>query len=206
MTEEEVLLWQPMVERAGKGVARDFPDSEPDDLVQSVWEGLLRNQLEGKMLDPNQEYISSALRFIAKTAAWGTRKEHLTKSPQYAYRTKDVRNLFKTFFGSRADWTQAIIPQDAESEFNVGMEMSSDLSRAWDILPNHYKVTIFSEFALGEPQDSKRVSRACARAADILNTYHPKGDRKPSMGAYAGRQVISNAHAKYIVDHDRESE
>lgn len=201
MTEEEYKLWLPLVERASRTIVGDFPDSEYDDLVQATWEGLLEAQSKGKLLDPEHEFALSALRYIAKAAAWGERKEHLTRSAQYSYRTKDVRNLFKTFFGSRADWTHAIVPQDAESEFNVGMEMSSDLSRAWDKLPHHYKVYIFSEFALGEPQDSKRLSRALARAADILNTYQPKSKIGPTTGGRNGRRVITNANARYLIGH-----
>lgn len=201
MNDEVYNEWADMVYMVARATVRDFPDCEVDDLTQDIWEGLLVAQSKGAMSDPNGEHARSGLFYLAKTAAWKVRKEHLTLSVQYGYRTANVRDLLETFF-DREEWVYANFPPDADSELNnVGMEMSADLSRAWDKLIMPHKVLIFQRFGLKEKVDSKKLSKAIARMAEILNTYQVKPD------VYTGkRRVITNSASQYRIKKDVDGE
>lgn len=194
MNDDEVAEWSQLIWPVARITARDFPEAEAEDIFQDVWIILMERQAAGKLLDINGDYVRTALFFAAKEAAWNERKQHLTISSQYGYRTSDIRNLFETFF-NREDWYSAKVPEDAESEFNVGVEMSSDLSRAWDQLSRPYKTLIYQRFGLGLTVDSKKLSKALSRAADILNNYETR-HRPPGPG---NRRVVTNAHASYLL-------
>lgn len=201
MDEQEALAWSRLIDKVAHGAARDFPDSSIEDITQALWITLLESQSRGKLLDTEEEYAESALWFAAKSAAWKERKEHLTISPQYGYRTSDIRGLLENFF-NREEWMNSYTPEDAESELgDVGLEMQSDLSRAWDRLKPQYKVLIFTRFGLKENVDSKKLSRAISRMADILNTYQPPR-RHNGPGR---RKVISNARAQYELTNSLEN-
>lgn len=200
MDEKEVLEWAPLVDKVARTTCRDFPDSDLEDIQQAIWEALLTAQEKGKLMTRDEQYAESALFYAAKTAAWRERKEHLTISPQYGYRTEDVRGLLQTYF-SKEDWVNARVPEDAVSELgNVGLEMSTDLSRAWKRLTNPHKVLIFAHFGLRESVDSKKLSRAISRMADILNTYQPQG-RHNGPGR---RKVINNVSAREQISKNTE--
>ena len=199
MDNEEYYQWGEMIYRVARGTAKDFPDSSVEDLEQSIWVELLEKLKDNPELTPETKYMESTLWYVATSAAWRERKEHLTLSSQYGYRTKDVRALLVTFF-DREHWLDAQIPEDAESELNdVGLEMSSDLSRAWDILSYPHKVLIFKQFALNEKQDSKKLSKAISRMADIINTYHYGLRKNPGPGA---RRVITNSGARATIQNE----
>ena len=195
-TASNILDWEPLIWRVAQSTVRDFPDSTPDDIAQEIWVGLLEAQQRGEMLSIDEKHAESGLYYLAKTAGSKERKQHLTMSPQYSYRTKDVRELLHTFF-DRRDWESAQVPEDAESELNdVGLEMSSDLSRAWDKLSRPHKVLIYCHFVKNEKQDSKKLSKAISRMADIINTYQPKSQREGT----GTRRVWSNARAQVESD------
>jgi hypothetical protein len=190
MNEDGYNEWYPLVKQAAKNVAGMFPDSEVEDLEQACWEGLLVYQRRGKMFSPNEQYAKSTLYFIAKTVASKVRAEHLTLSPQYAYRTADITDLLEYFFEPEY-WSSMPVPVDAESELgNVGMEMGADLSRAWDNLCTEDKEIIFLRYALGHKIDNKKVSRAVGRMATYLNKWKPQ-----EPGNTGNRKVITNSTA-----------
>lgn len=195
MNEEEVLGWHRLIDKVAHGTARIFPDSTIEDLTQSLWVALLEAHEKNRWLTPDEKYAESGLWYAAKTAAWRERKQHLTISSQYGYRTEDIRTLLENFF-DREEWAGTWTPDDAESELgDVGLEMQADLSRAWDRLKTPQKVIIYYHFGLKESVDSKKLSRAIARMADILNSYQPQ--RRPN--GPGRRTVIGNAHANYLI-------
>lgn len=202
MNEDEVRQWGRLIDKVSHLTVRDFPDSALEDVQQALWVCLLEAQSRGKMLSPEEEHVESAFWYAAKGQAWKERKEHLTITPQYGYRTSDVRVLLENFF-NREEWPQSITPDDAKSELgNVGMEMQSDLSRAWDKLTNPHKVLILQHFGLKYSVDSKKLSRAISRMADILNTYQsPRRHQGPGR-----RHVISNAQAGYVLSNLEEED
>jgi len=189
--------WLPLVKQAAKYIASHFPDSEVEDLEMACWDGLLVYQSKGKLMSPDEQYAKSTLYFIAKTIASQARAEHLTISPQYAYRTEDITSLLEYFFEPSLWSTEMPYPEDAESELgNVGMEMGADLSRAWDVLTYDDRLLIFRRYAMQDMQtDRRKVSRAVGRMAQFLNNYQP-----PKEGRTGNRKVITNSHARAIVN------
>lgn len=193
--DQQVYSWAPRIKQVAKTVARDSPDSEQDDLEQSMWVALITQETNGKPLDPDSEYATSALYYVARSQALNDRRDALRLSSQYAYRTKDVRVLLEVYF-DRSEWGSAVTPEDAASELgNVGLEMSSDLSRAWDRLTWSHKVLIFSAFALGEKVDSKKLSSAVSRMCDIINEYQPS--KRDGLGT---REILSNGQARTLLE------
>lgn len=195
MERDEVLQWAPKVAQAARSVARDSPDSDYEDLQQAIWVALLTQQQKGKLLDIDAKHATSALYYAARQQAFSDRRVALARSCQYAYRTSDVRKLLKTFF-EKDEWENAETPEDAVSELgNAGVEMSSDLSRAWDLMTYPHKVLIFCSFGLNEKVDSKKLSLAISRMCDIINTYKP--GRREGLGS---RTVMSNVQAGSTIE------
>lgn len=197
-TDEEEDLWNEMTTRISKAVCRDFPDSDWEDIYQSMWIRLVKYWNAGKLTSPEDKYSESEMWFAAKAAAHKERTEHLVISPQYGYRTKDVRALLDTLFDHES-WMDAQVPEDAVSELGcVALEMSADLSRAYDKLNEDYKQLVFRFFALREEFDAptkKRLSKAIARMAEILNTY----DGVTFVGGPGARRTLSNSFAEHII-------
>lgn len=198
MAEDIISLWRDLVERTASFISRDFPDVEREELVQQLFLFVVEN---GKYLkEPTQVGSAKALSRAAKQYAWDQRKEHLTLSSQYSYRTSDVKYILETVFDAR-DWEGVRVPEDAQSEFNdVFLEINSDVKRAWEKLGYAQKQVIFRKYALGwEPEtqtETKRLYRAIVALTDNLNWYqHPKGHQHVGT-----RRAITNANARYNID------
>lgn len=201
MTTEEVDEWTRLIKKAASAVARDFfAHHIIEDIEMAAWEALMLAQSKGKLMTPHDDHASSVLYYAAKSAAWDERKERLMLSPNYAYRTKDVRKILRTFF-YKTTWPDAFVPDDARSlrAGNDGLELSSDVACAWDRLDVDYRRLIFRAFACGEDMDlptQKKLSHAVTRMADILNSYVPNA----STHAVGSRRVVTNAHARHLVE------
>lgn len=197
-TDEQEELWEAMLTRIAKATCRDFPDSDWEDIYQALWVRLCTIWKAGVLLDPESQFAESEMWYAAKSAAHKERTEHLVISPQYGYRTKDVRALLETLFDHES-WMDAQVPEDAVSELGcVALEMSADLSRAYDKLNEDYKQLVFRFFALREEFDAptkKRLSKAIARMAEILNTY----DGVTFVGGPGARRTLSNSFAEHII-------
>lgn len=195
MNDKEVRDWESLINRVASSAGRKY-DMDQEDLGQDLWVYLLKAQAEGGMEDPQAENAEGNLWWICKTLAEKERSEHLTVSVQYAYRMHNVRMLLETFF-DHEDWPRAHTPEDAKSELGaVGVEMSSDLSRAWNKLSTAHKTVIFSWFGLKnyDTVDRKALTRAIRRMTDVLNTYQGK-----PPGVVGKRTVISNTRAAGII-------
>jgi hypothetical protein len=202
-SDEQEELWDKLLTKIAKATCRDFPDSDWEDIFQSLWLHLCEAWSKGVLLDPETKLAESEMWFAAKSAAWKERTEHLVVTPQYSYRTKDIRQLLETFF-DRESWMEAQVPEDAVSELgNVALEMSADLSRAYDRLSKDYKTLIVRHFGLKEKLDAptkKRLSKAVARMAEILNTY----GGVTHVGGPGARRTLSNSHANHIISNPYE--
>lgn len=201
MTSEEYAEWDELIGRAARSMNREYHYIEVDDLKQELWVEVLLAIEKGKpdtLLSPAAKNCQSALRFKAKSLAEKQRKQHLTISSQYAYRTRDVRKLLKTFF-DRRQWMNAETPDDAQSEQggNVKLEMSSDLSRAWDKLHPNYKALIWQEHVGGGVEREMRwkLTRSYQKMADLVNSYVPMDEK-------VGRRAISNSAAQAVIQND----
>jgi len=181
MDTKEVNLWDEEIHKIARWLCREHPDVEFEDIKQDLWVVLLFFQEKGKLLELDDKYLRTTLRYRGTAICNKYRQQHLTISSQYGYRTKDVRNLFETFWFYE-DWMTAELPDDA---LNVdaerrhirqeeGIHLSADLSAAFDKLTDEYKAIIYKEFRQSEDLDKNervKLSKALHRTAEILNTY-----------------------------------
>lgn len=204
MSENFYETWSPIAKRIAKSVAYDYPDVEAEDLEQDLYVKILSLGWQ----NPDDQSVVPILRKTAKDQAAKERAEHLIQSPQYSYRTSDVRRILKRVFD---DWVSsssftntddegAALPNhDHTVDYDDLLVEYSDVKRAWEMTPLHYRKVIFERYALNWEFDSageRKVQRAVARLTDCLNTYQPRS-RHDGPGS---RREISNARARFLID------
>jgi len=200
LTDADIREWGALIRRAAISVTHDYPDIEIDDTIGEVWCALLELQAQGVMTHTSEKNAYQTLRYAAQRYAHGQRKLQLSISPQYAYRTKDIRKLFEDYF-DKETWLDAEVPEDAQSELGpVQLELMGDLGRGYDRLNPGYKMIIFRAFALKDTKsfsksELMRLTNALRRCRDILNTYQPRGHHNGP----GSRVVITNAEANHFI-------
>lgn len=199
MNEEEshakYKLWETLVRKVAKFVARDFPETEEEDLFQELMMFVLTTDA---LTDPTAQYMSSNLTNMANKIGWANRKEALYVTAQYAYRTSDVKKILETLF-EYEEWFDTFLPGDAESMCHDDrLAQNSDLLYAYDKLGKNYQGVIYRRYVYREmptnDTERKRLARAIERMTDLLNIY--RGKTHDGVGR---RTVISNAMARYII-------
>lgn len=194
MTSDEVTEWDELIQKVARGICRDYPDSNVEDMSQFLWAKVLEKIDELSVANKN---IIGTLKWLARKQAGKERSERLTISDEYAYRTSTVGDLYEVFFDQER-WMEAHVPEDARSELGpVQLEIMSDISRGYDRLPVHYKRIIFRKYALNDELDENErrlLSKAKSRTAEIMNAYVPPNHK--------ARRVITNATARYTIDGD----
>lgn len=204
MSEDVISLWRDAIKRTAGFVSRDFPDLEKEDLQQELYAFILKNH--ETLESPDKPGSTVVLMKVAKQYAWNQRKEHLQLSPQYSYRTSDIKAILESVFDSR-DWSNVQIPDDAKSEFNdVFLEVNCDVKRAWESLGYAQRKVIFEKYALGQFPDGdtarKRLNRAIEKLTDNLNWYQ----KQPHRDYVGSRRTITNANARYILGKQNDEE
>lgn len=199
MTADKYTLWEDIVAKTSRFVARDFPDVSSDDLFQDLMMYVLSNK---NLRNPDGEHVASGLYKRCVKFAWEYRKQSLYLTSQYSYRTSDVRKILETLFDYR-DWTHSFLPDDARSlSDDDRLVVNSDVKRAYETLSEIYQVSIFKRYALKQiptaTGDKERLRRAVERMADYLNFYKSVTPR--SHEGPGSRRVISNATARYIIE------
>lgn len=197
--------WQELCKRVSQWTSYDFPDVDAEEVESQLYVFLTERKLWTK--DPESEGYARALQKRANVFAWGERKEHLILTSQYSYRVRDVSILLETLFDYRL-WSDATVPDDAKSYENSaatdGIEMTADVSRAYDLLSDDYKQSIRSRYAdncrpdRGSPE-YKRLSRAKSKLTSILNSYCGGSGRQ-------SRRSLSNATANSIIRMERDGQ
>jgi len=194
MSEDFYSVWEGDVSRIATFVAKDFPDVDAEDISQEMmlW---LWEKGRVKFNNPDAAGASTALFWLAKKIAGDYRRQHLTISSQYSYKTSDVKQILESIF-SVEDWATAFIPEDCRAEeFDEHMAIYSDVAWAYENLPAQYQNAIYGRYYHGIEYESdsngrRTLNRAIEKLADVLNTYS-RGDRR--------RVAISNANARYII-------
>lgn len=189
-----------MIDSVAKKVARDYPDVDWEDLRQQLVVFVLEN---GKSLKLRSEGGNprKILTLVAESYSKKLRVQHLTLTPQYAYRPSDVMLILETCFNP--DMVQAgYVPDDARDPlsktFNVfddeksfaikeqdyfhmadAMEVSSDVKRAFLLLKVELQEALLLRYGLGQVPDNsswqrKRLNKAVNELTYRLNTY--RGD------------------------------
>ena len=185
-----------MIDSVAKKVARDYPDVDWEDLRQQLVVFVLENGKSLKLRDQGGN-PRKILTLVAESYSKKLRVQHLTLSPQYAYRPSDVILILETCFN--VDMVQAgYVPDDARDPlsktFNVfddeksfaikeqdyfhmadSMEVSSDVTRAFLLLKPELQEAILRRYGLGEVPDNaswqrKRLNKAVNELTYRLNT------------------------------------
>lgn len=202
--------WSGLVERIARFTSYDFPDIEPQDLEQDLYEEVLKRKWE----NADEFGAVAILRKVAKDKAMQYRSQHLILSPQYNYRTSDVKKILEKVFAYE-DWKPkrsfteveedgVTVPVEQVMEPHYDLDeiliSHSDVKRAWESLPYNYRKIIFLRFALGDHPETdagqRQLHRAVERLTDILNRYRGT----TSHNGIGSRRAISNARARYILD------
>lgn len=197
--------WQRLCQRIARFTSYDFPDVDAEDIEGELYVFLTERNLWDK--DPETQGFAYALQRRANWHAWQERKEQLSRTSQYSYRTRDISIVLETMFDYSL-WVDAFVPDDAKSNENSrdtdGIDLSVDLSWAYDRLSDEHKQAIFNRYVLhNHPEkgtaEYKRLSRAKTKMADILNNYWVEDPEGPST-----RKVRSNAsmNAKIRMERD----
>lgn len=192
MTDDFHSRWKDSVTRISSSVARDFPDSTAEDISQHLWVFLLENQ--DKFKDPDGSGVTAALFRMAKQYATRLRSEALHLSPQYAYRTSDIKKILETVF-ERSKWMTGWVPEDAESIKNSAdaLDLQSDISWGIEQLSEPERQVLGKRFVARDElddKDRKRLQRAIEKLTDVVNTYPRPGHP---------RRAMTNARAGYII-------
>lgn len=205
-------------------VARDYPDIDWEDVRQELCIYVLTN---ANSIKPRSEG-GNPERFLtleAQTYCGKVRAEHLTFTPQYAYRPSDIKLILETAFENSP--RSAFVPDDARSPlsttFNVfdagstwsvhdvdpfheidSVEIASDVKAAIKQLKPTDREALFDRYVLGiQPgNDSwgrKKLNRAINRLTHKINSYRGRGPDDIQM-----RKVTSNAGAKVRIGNNYE--
>lgn len=194
MSEDFYTVWEGDVAKIAAFVAKDFPDVDAEDISQEMmlW---LWEKGRHKFNTPDSSGAGTALYWLAKKVASDYRRQHLSLSSQYAYKTSDIKQILESIF-SVEDWAGAFIPEDCRAEeFDEHMAIYSDVAWAYENLPVQYQNAIYGRYYHGIEYDAdtngrRTLNRAVEKLADILNTYS-RGERR--------REAISNARARWII-------
>lgn len=183
-----------VIDRVAKRVAADYPDIEWVDVRQELALFVLTNGESIKLRDDggNPTWL---LNRVAQTYCLKVRTQHMSLSPQYAYRPSDVKKILETAF-SVENIMQTYVPDDAVSMKGLDeVEIASDVKAAYDRLNQEEKTAVFRRYALGEVPDNasyerKKLNAAIKKLTHKLNTYRGRGPDDRRM-----RRVMSNASA-----------
>lgn len=183
-----------VIDRVAKRVAADYPDIEWTDVRQELALFVITNGESIKLRDEggNPTWL---LNRVAQTYCLKVRTQHMSLSPQYAYRPSDVKKILETAF-SVEDIMQTYVPDDATSMKGLDeVEIASDVKAAYDRLNQEEKTAVFRRYALGEVPDNasyerKKLNAAIKKLTHKLNTYRGRGPDERRM-----RRVMSNAAA-----------
>jgi hypothetical protein len=183
-----------VIDRVAKRVAADYPDIEWVDVRQELALFVITNGESIKLRDDggNPTWL---LNRVAQTYCLKVRTQHMSLSPQYAYRPSDVKKILETAF-SVENVMQTYVPDDAVSMKGLDeVEIASDVKAAYDRLNQEEKTAVFRRYALGEVPDNasyerKKLNAAIKKLTHKLNTYRGRGPDDRRM-----RRVMSNASA-----------
>lgn len=200
MDHDKAKRWDDLAKKVSRGVAKDFPDLEVDDLYGELWVDIMSQDYRDHLDEP---WIRNHLYRRCRVLAWNTRKENLQFSSQYVYRPSDIRAMLRVIF-EPADWPKIYLPQDAREEDNQSarLDVAADLSWGLDQLPDHYREILESRYRDGTEMtldaERKTLGRAETRLTELVNQYRGQYDGSHS------RRAISNARANFQIQEQYE--
>lgn len=205
--------------RVSKDVAKDYPDIDWEDVHQEVALFVIQH---GKSIKLREEGGNPRwfLKRVAQAYCKAQRTQHLSLTPQYAYRPSDVKKILETLFEQNPGLQY--VPDDARDplsstfttydeqgafksvdvdpfHFSDAMEVSSDVKSALRRIKPEYREAIFNRYVLGiVPENSswerKKLNKAVNDLTLKLNSY------RGSIAEKQGRRAQSNARARAVIN------
>jgi hypothetical protein len=194
---EAVLARAEIVTQAARFVAKDYPDIETEDIAQELYIILIQKP---ELLDRDDDTLSPFLYGAARIVAKKIRGVHLYLSPQYSYRTSDVRRILETTF-DYSEWQGGFSPGDDYSEYDDNdIVMRIDVKWAFELMREDQQQAVLSRYRDGVVPSSatperRTLDRAVSRLTEILNTYS-RGEDYEGPG---NRKVMSNARSQHQI-------
>jgi DNA-directed RNA polymerase specialized sigma24 family protein len=202
------------IDRVAKNVASDYPDIDWEDLRQELALFVVENGPSIKMYDEGGN-PRRLLNLVAQSYSKKLRTQHMSLTPQYAYRPSDIKQILETAFLDTP--ATSYVPDDARSPlsktFNLfdpnnnfsvaevdpfheadAIEIASDVKACLLKLKPELRRAIFDRYVVGIIPDNssyerKRLNKAVNELTRKLNWY-----RGGSTGNT--RKAISNAGAR----------
>lgn len=202
------------IDIVAKQVARDYPDIDWQDLRQELVVFVLEN---AKSLKPRSEGGNPRrlLNLVAQSYSKKLRTQHMTLSPQYAYRPSEVKLILENaFFGpdrtsfvpddARSPLSKTFTVYDPDGAFHTedidpfhypdAMEVASDVKAALKKLKPELREAIFERYVLMKVPDNsswerKRLNNAINELTRKLNWYRGLDADRRKVTTNAGSKV-----------------
>lgn len=209
------------IDRVARRSAMDYPDVDWEDVRQELILFVLEHgeSIRLKEYGGNPVWL---LGRVARSYCTKLRSQHMSLSPQYAYRPSDVRKILETALNP-AERVDTFVPDDAKNPlaktfavfdldgagssvkerdpfaFADAMEVASDVSAAYDRLNEEERRSLFKRYVLGvipdnSSNDRKKLNDAVKKLTHKLNTYRGRGAYDRIM-----RKVKSNAGSRMAI-------
>lgn len=207
------------IDRVAKNVASDYPDIDWEDVRQELALFVLEHGKSIKLRDEggNPRWL---LDRVANEYCKRLRTQHMTLTPQYAYRPSDIVKIMETAFLDNGP--SGYVPDDARSPlsktFNLYdpngyfraesidpfhevdfTEVSSDIKTTIKKLKPELRDALYRRYVLQEiPHNNsyqrKRLNKAVNELTRKLNWYRGSEDRRKAMTNSAARARLSEVY------------
>jgi hypothetical protein len=210
-----------LIDKTARNVAADYPDIDWEDVRQELALFVVKNGKSIKLREQggNPKWL---LDRVAQQYAKDMRTQHMSLSPQYAYRPSDVSSILETAFMD--DPMASYVPDDARDplsgtftvwdqqgswkvmdadpfHFIDAVDVASDVKAVLVKLKPELKEAIFNRYVLGVIPDNnsyerKQLNKAINELTRKLNWYRGFPGNE--------RQVMSNSSARAHLSHSYE--
>lgn len=207
------------INRVSYHVARDYPDIDWEDVRQQLALFVLENGKSIKLKEHGGN-PRRLLTLVANEFCKDQRTQHMSLSPQYAYRPSDVMLILETAYSG--DPMSSYVPDDARhplsGTFNVwddqggwksvkadpfhfidAVEVASDVKAVLRQLKPELREAIFDRYVQKIIPDNnsyarKKFNKAINELTRKLNWYRGVPDRRRAMSNTAAQAVLSNTY------------
>jgi len=192
MSKEETERWSDSVEEVARFVASAYPDVDKEDLQQDLWVWVLEQE---RFSNPDDDGCRTAMYWLARKKSAKYRAEHLSLSPQYCYRSDDIREILD-------GWPNVLTSDTTDRSFSEQVAVHSDVMWAFSQLSDNYREAIIDRYGADKEIPAsgtaarKTLNRAINKLTDILNTYSRTGvTAGPTV-----RRVLTNSQSRHRIN------
>lgn len=215
MSDTTIGSWEPLIAQIAKGISRQFPPVEVDDISQELRLFLHVNAAKFAQVPEGslEAYVYKSLDRTARDYALKERNRGLVQDDRYYYMPDFVAEILPVLF-TRADWENCPRTEAPDIKSGEPLAIMVDLSIAWDTLGEKQKRALKAVTDCGQDftaaasllgystDESARVTykRAIADLTDRMN-----GETRKRAANYEGigsRDARSNSQAISLTGKD----